>query len=126
MDFNYNFGDPISIKDIELYEARLNVKFPEQVKEFYSQINGLSVDSPALEVYNLDKVFVRNGLLYFGRFDNQYEVAFKFDKINMANQWDIVNPQNSYCITHTMASFWSNKIQVWLKNRREVWNEEKY
>ena len=125
-ELKYTIGDSVSITTIENIEQKLKVIFPKQVKVFYSNYNGLLTKNPSLELYKIEELELIEKLIIFGKFNNIYEVAFDTNTLNSANQWNIINVKNKYCITLTMASFWSNKIPVWLKSKREIWDAEIY
>ncbi|MBL1214984.1 MAG: SMI1/KNR4 family protein [Ignavibacteriae bacterium] len=107
---SYKFGAPIGKDEISNVEEKFEILFPEQVREFYTNYNGMKVQEPAFEIYSLNKLRILDNYLIFAKFNNEHEVAFDISKINQADQWNIMNIENGYCVTLTMASFWSNKI----------------
>lgn len=108
-------------------ESRLNVKFPEPVKLFYTFYNGLSVNDPHFEILSLEKLnWYSDHLIHFATFNFQHKACFDISKQNSAGQWMIVNGETGFQITMTMESFWSNKLLAWVEKRRPVWEQEEY
>ena len=120
----YEIGGPASEVDFALHESRLGILLPEQVKQFYRFANGIKVSMPRMEVYPLSEIENIGGHLFFCKFAGIHELAFDASELNAANQWNIVNANTGYLVTLTMASFWSNKVWVWLRQRREIWAPE--
>lgn len=122
--FTYTVGGGAAADDISVIELCLGVALPDQARNFYSNFNGLKVDYPGLEIFPLQKLrFVEPNRLYFAVLDNQVRLFFDTSDINSAGQWNIVT-SNGFVVTMTMASFWSNKIWMWLKHRKAIWKEE--
>ena len=118
----YSVGEPASVEQITEAEQRLNIHFPVQVKMFYQQFNGLSVENPPFQILSLSQSnFISPDLLHFSTFDSQHKVCFDTSRLNEAEQWFIVFADNRNQITFTMASFWSNKIWKWLDARQCIW-----
>ncbi len=106
-----HLNDPASNEDILRAENRLSIGFPQQIKMFYQHYNGVSLEDPHLEVLPLNELgYQSEGKIYFASFDNSVKVCFEINRLNEAKQWDIVNCENGFLITRTMASFWSNKV----------------
>ncbi len=113
-----------SKNEIRETEMKLNLSFPAQVKLFYETYNGLMVENPSLCIHPLEKMkFTAPGKLEFAIFDEIHPVCFDVTSINHGGQWNIV-AEKDFLVTFTMASFWSNKIWAWLRNRRTMWKEE--
>lgn len=121
---SYEFGSSNCLDDISKTEEKFDLVFPLQIKEFYINYDGMYVKDPAFEVYPLDKLRKIKDYLIFAKFNNEFEVAFDISRINRADQWNIVNIENGFCVTLTMASFWSNKIPAWIIRERKIWDKE--
>lgn len=125
-DLAYSLGRQASELELEQAEKKLGVLFPSQVKLFYRNYNGLHVETPAVEVLPIDALrFIFPERLHFATFDSSHRLCFDTSHTNEAGQWDIL-AENDFCVTFTMASFWSNKILAWVKNRRVIWEEVAY
>lgn len=107
-------------------ENRLNVSIPAKIKQFYSAFNGLSVNSPKLEVLPLSKLAVNSGIITFAIFNGSHKLGFNIAELNHCDQWSIVNVDTNYLVTYSMSSFWANKIWAWLRSQRTIWQEEVY
>ena len=125
-ELEFTLETAVSSSTIYNIEEKLNLKFPEQVKLFYLSCNGLATKHPSLHIYKIENLELDGNLLIFAKFNDTNEVAFDTSQLNNAKQWNIVNAKNKFCITQTMASFWSNKIPAWLKNKRQIWDKEDY
>ena len=109
--------------EIKQAEEKLGVLFPEQGKLFYGNYNGLHVEAPAVEVLPIEALeFIFPERLHFATFDRSHRLCFDTSHTNEAGQWNIL-AENDFCVTLTMASFWSNKIFAWVKNGRIIWDE---
>jgi len=126
LDLDFEKGEPASKDDIAETELRLGKSLPEQVRQFYSNYNGIKVDSPKFEILSLGRLHIDSGKIVFAIFDDTHRVAFKANILNSAGQWDIINADNDFLVTLTMASFWTNKIFAWLRKERAVWDVETY
>lgn len=120
---NFAMGIPTSRDAISHAEQRLNVLFPEQIKIFYSNINGLKVEDPKLEIFPIENVEKSSeDRLIFAILAGAHPLYFDLSRTNEANQWDIV-AEDGFVVTKTMASFWSNKIWAWVERRRSILEE---
>ncbi|GBC59936.1 hypothetical protein DENIS_0878 [Desulfonema ishimotonii] len=118
----YSLGNPLSEKELNLAEERLNLILPNQLKIFYKCYNGLKVDKPGLQIFPINDLELNNDkIINFALMDNKHMIAFDTSHLNDANQWNIINPKNNYLITLTFASFWSNKIWAWIDKHRAIW-----
>ena len=116
LGFEYVLGGQASDALISETEHRLSVTFPEQVRTFFFNYNGLRVEDPFLRILALEDLrFPNSDLLQFA-FIGEEKIFFDVSHLNAAGQWDIVN-ESKIPITLTMASFWSNKVWRWLKYR---------
>jgi len=120
----YVLVDGASGQDIADAQYRLGVVLPLGVRRFYSAHDGLMVASPPLDVFGLSRLRRTDFGIVFARFNGAQDVAFRVGAVNAAGEWDIVSVPSGFCVTKTMASFWSNKIFAWIDSRREVWAEE--
>ena len=124
-DAKYSINPGVTGYQLENSQALLGEAFPEQVADFYRNCNGLNVKDK-LEIYKLEDLQKCGSLIEFAIFDNKHSIAFDISSLNIAGHWDIVNSKNNLIITHTMASFTTNKIWAWLHRGRQVWDEEIY
>lgn len=105
-------------------EGRLSVKFPEQVAAFWSAFDGLEVDDPPFKILSVRGMKREGDLVIFGVCDRTVRVAFDVSGTNNAGQWSILNAETGYCITFTMASFWSVHMWSWIVKHRPFWYDE--
>ena len=123
LGFNYSLGEPTSESDVSQTAENLGVSFPAQVSLFYRHFNGLRVENPQIEVLPIEQLaFVFPNRLHFVTLDENRKLFFDTSHFNDAEQWDVVT-EDGFCVTLTMASFWSNKIWSWLERRRAIWEE---
>lgn len=107
-------------------ESRLG-HLPDQVRLFYSHVNGFSVEAPALKIERIENLRKdKEGTIPFCRLGQDIILSFDANEINEAGQWTIQNHETSHVVTLTMASFWSNKIFGWLDRERRIWELEDY
>jgi hypothetical protein len=125
LETEYHIECGISDAKIDEVQEAIGKKLPEQVKMFYKSCNGLSVNQK-LEIYEINKLNISDGILEFALFNGKYPVGFDISHINDAGQWSIINVETKFVITQTMASFLTNKIWAWLLRGRKIWAEEKY
>ena len=124
-EINYSLAGPASDTAIEETEQRLSVSFPQPVRSFYQHYNGLRVDDPELEILPLEQMlFSSSNLLRFARVNGDPYLHFDTSAMNNAGQWNIVTT-GGFCVTLSMASFWSNRMWTWIEKRRAIWQEER-
>jgi cell wall assembly regulator SMI1 len=104
-------------------ETRLGVKFPEQVESFWMAFDGLEVDIPPLKILPLSEMKREGELVVFCICDRTIRIAFHVGAANEAGQWSILNAETGYCITLTIASFWSIHMWSWIVKQRPMWND---
>jgi hypothetical protein len=102
-------------------EARLSVNFPEQVALFWMAFDGLEVDLPPFKILPLSEMKREGDLVVFCICDRTIRIAFDVRAANEAGQWSILNAETGYCITLTMASFWSTHLWSWIVKHRPIW-----
>ena len=123
----FQIGEPAVESAIVAFEERNGIKMPQQVKWFYLLCNGLKVEAPPLEIKSIEDLYTdKTGKIIFAIFDKRHRICFDVSKNNAASQWDILNYDNGFIVTLTLASFWTNKIFAWLDKRRTIWKEETY
>ena len=123
LGLKYSLGEPTSESDVSQTAETLGISFPAQVSLFYRHFNGLRVENPQLEILPIEQLdFVFPNLLHFVTLDGNRKLFFDTSHINDAEQWNVVT-ENGFCVTMTMASFWSNKIWAWLERKRVIWEE---
>lgn len=110
-----------SLQLIRETEERLGVKFPEQVASFWRFFDGLEVDAPPFKILSLSEMKREGKLVVFGVCDRLNRIAFDVGGANEAGQWSILNAETGYCITLTMASFWSVHMWSWIVKHRPIW-----
>lgn len=102
-------------------EERLGVSLPAQIVAFWTEINGLRVDDPPLEVLPLSQLYLEGTALIFASCHTDVRLAFDTSAINCAGEWSIISVHTRYRITLTMASFWSIHMWTWIVKRRPIW-----
>jgi hypothetical protein len=102
-------------------EARLGIKFPEQVVSFWMAFDGLEVDLPPFKILPFSEMKREGELVVFCLCDRTIRVAFDVRAENEAGQWSILNAETGYRITLTMASFWSTHMWSWIVKHRPIW-----
>jgi cell wall assembly regulator SMI1 len=123
-ELKYSLAGAVAEEDILSAEQRLSLSFPEQVKLFYRNFNGLRVDDPQLEVLPVGRLdFASPDRLHFATVDGKRGIFCDVSHINVAGQWDIV-ASDDYRATFTMASFWTTTIWAWVEKRRPIWQNE--
>jgi cell wall assembly regulator SMI1 len=102
-------------------EARLGLRFPEQVASFWVAFDGLEVDVPPFKILPLSEMKREGELVVFCICNRTIRIAFDVREANEAGQWSILNADTGYCITLTMASFWSTHMWSWIVKHRPIW-----
>jgi hypothetical protein len=124
-ELRYSLGSPASDSNLADAEQRLGAQFPKPVRSFYQHYNGLHVDDPRLEIFAVAEITSSShGLLHFATLDGDRDLHFNTSKLNAAEQWAIVTT-DGFCVTLSMASFWSNRMWSWIEKRRPIWQEER-
>ena len=122
-ELKYFLGNLASEVEVSQAAQNLGVSFPAQVALFYKNFNGLRVENPPLEVLPIERLnFAFPNRIHFATFDGEHRLYFDTLQTNDAEQWDIV-AEDRFCVTLTMASFWSNKIFAWVERKRVIWKE---
>lgn len=125
LNFEFILNEATSSKLFEKVENQLGLTIPEKTKHFYKVFNGLKTQNPQLTVFAIED-WKKNtdGLIHFATFNNSAEIFFDTRRLNQADQWTITNPASNYEITLSMSSFWSNKIWHWIKDQKEIWQDQ--
>ena len=95
-DTVYRLNAGASEMELRETERRLSLEFPEQVRAFWTSINGLTVKDPPFEVLPLAHFSGDAGLLVFARCNDNVRIAFDTSTKNVAGQWSIVNADTGY------------------------------
>ena len=120
-----SIGRKIDEQEILKIEEELNIKFPNQIKNFYKACNGIQVLEPNLVVLPIEKLtFIDRNKLLFATVGKSKELYFDTKKLNVAEQWSIKTLGTDYQVTFTMASFWTNKVWRWLNYQKPIWEDE--
>lgn len=86
------------------------------------KLNNLTINhknnSIIFDIHNIDGRFLQLARI------GSIIISFDRNKINEAEEWDIINLDNSFVITKTLSSFLNNKIWAWLERSREIWKDE--
>lgn len=110
---------------LDAAEARIGHRFPEQVRAFYSTHNGLAVAHPQFAILPVEDLTVdAKQLIHFATANGDTRIAFDCSHVNIADQWDIIESETGYRITHSLASFWTNKMWKWIDRRLAFWQGE--
>jgi hypothetical protein len=105
-------------------ESKLKLKFPGKVADFFVALSGLRTSNPEFLILPLQSLRIEQGLIHFATFDSLHDICFDISALNTAGEWDIIHKATGSIITHTIASFWSNKIWKWLEEGRPVWTDQ--
>jgi hypothetical protein len=110
------------------FNSKENLNYPASVQALYSNINGLKISEPrAFELLRFTDLELIDGkYLYFALINENQQICFDVTSLNAAGEWDIVELENKYLITKTLASFLTNKIWAWVERSRTIWKEESY
>jgi len=119
----YLLGDPVPDEIIAREAERLGVVFPKEIVIFYKYHNGIVIKGPDLQVYRIQDLKKIDGKILFACVDGNNNLCFDILDLNLAGQWNIVSCAKGNVITHTFASFWSNKIWAWIDKRRAIWED---
>ena len=120
----YELRPARSVSEIVASLEKLHLDLPESVFQFYQFCDGFFVRSPHLEVLPVHSLKLNSRDLLFATFDHEHHVAFNTSSRNVADEWDIVNVCTGFLITHTFASFITNKTWAWIDRQRPVWLDE--
>ncbi len=120
----YELHTPMAHADLAVALSAIHDSVPDSLLEFYGFCNGFRVSSPHLDVFGA-KVLQKDGeLVKFAIFDQSNCVAFDTSQLNDAGEWDIINLATGFRLTHTLASFMTNKTWAWIDWRRPVWRDD--
>ena len=114
-------------------EKRMNYKVQQTEKSIVNCNNALCIvlfqyiDGYRIKKDDREIVFklalLNNNYLQFAQIDN-IVIAADLQKVNEANEYNIVNYETKYVITKTFESFFTNKVWAWLDRKRTIWKEE--
>lgn len=117
----YELRTPKDSSEVVVELSRLVPHWPTPIVEFYQFCDGFQISNPHLDVAPVERLRVDGGKIPFATFDHQHRVAFDPSSINVADQWDIVNAETGFLVTHTMASFITNKVWAWVDRGKRIW-----
>ncbi len=120
----YELRTPLTHSDLAVALSTIHDSVPNSLVEFYRFCNGFYVVSPHLEVLGVDALQRDGDLIEFATFDRSSCVAFDITQLNDAGEWDIINHATGFRVTHTLASFLTNKTWAWIDRQRPVWRDE--
>lgn len=124
LNTTYEVNSAVTQCEVDDVSTKLEIFFPQKVLNFYSTYNGLSVNKMEFRLHPLrDLNFVTSTLVHFCSI-GEVQLCFETKDINCAEQWDIVEAETGYIVTHTMASFLTMQMWKWLRHSREFWKEE--
>ena len=111
-----------------ILEKLLDKEVPRAVEGLLTNFQGLEISFPRhFSIYKWsDMVLLENRFLCFAVMNENVKICFDTQELNTAKEWDIMNYSNRYLITHTTASFLTNKVWAWINRSRIVWEEEVY
>ena len=104
---NYDMRPGATVVQIEETEQRLKLQFCGRVASLWSLMDGLEVQDPPFQLLPLSDLTLENGLVVFATCNGIERLALDTRSINVAGEWDIVNPDTGYRLTLTIGSFWS-------------------
>ncbi len=119
---SYRLAPGATSEAIKEAEFRLGIRFPGQVTAFWMAFDGLEVDAPPFKILSLSQLQREGDLIVFCICDREIRIAFNVQASNQAGQWSIVTAETGYCITLTMASFWSVHMWSWIVKHRPIWH----
>lgn len=123
-EFTFKLNDGVNLSDIAYLEQQIGTELPKAIRIFWTYSDGLETENPSFNICRIkDFNFIGNSLIHFATFDKDIKVYFDASKLNIAKEWSIVNFDENYTLTLTMASFWSNKIWYWLDSKTEIWKD---
>ncbi len=101
---------------------------PQAVKAMFSVFNGLIISEPRhFELLKHSELIVLDErYLHFATMNSSERICFDMREINSAGEWDIINYNEGFIITKTIASYLTNKIWAWIDRERTIWKEETY
>ena len=107
---------------------KLNVSIPKSVESLYSNINGLKINEPrTFELLRFEEIkIIDDKYLFFAVVNDTVKICFVISHLNTAGEWDIVEFENKYVITKTLASFLTNKVWAWVDRAKTIWKQETY
>ena len=80
---------------INVAEERLGHHLPDQVRAFYSQWNGLTIDDPPFDIMPVENLSLDDQLrIHFATADGTHRICFDCSRLNEAEQWDIIDAEN--------------------------------
>lgn len=123
------------IDNLRRREKRMGYKVLQTEKCIVNYDNALSlvlfqyIDGYRIKKDDREIVFkialLNKNYLQFALIDNVI-IAADIQKINEANEYDIINYETKYVITKTFESFFTNKVWAWIDRKRTIWKEEIY
>lgn len=120
-EFRYTLGKNLQVDDFNSIEKKLKITIPDKIKDFYLVANGLITNNPEFEIVTIDSWEVNSEYIHFATFDQIHKIHFRISEVNQAGEWTICNLADSYEITLTISSFWSNKIWQWIMKNKKIW-----
>jgi len=100
---------------------------PAALIQFYTKFESIEFMAPRqmrnFSVNELQRNVKQEYLIVFGSVD-EVQLAYDTRSLNAAGEWTIVNGDNEYVITKTLASFYTNKLWAWIKRGKKIWEEE--
>ena len=83
--WSYTLGSPASESALIAAETRLGVTFPEQVKVFYRNYDGLVAGAPSVVVHSVANLrFLTEEYLLFATIANEHHFCFDVSSLNQA------------------------------------------
>ncbi len=122
-EFDAKFVDNIYIEKSKIYNI------PSSITDLYNRIKYFEIfGTHSFKLYSIDLVFsnkVNQEYLLFAVINN-VPLCFDTRFLNSAGEWDIVNGNDGFLVTKTLASLFVNKIWAWVDRDRKIWGEEIY
>lgn len=124
---SYSLNHNVNVSEEQIMTL-LGENIPSNVKVMLMDFGAFKIDKPrSFELLEFsDLKIIRERFLLFAIINDVENICFDMRKINSANEWDIINIKDEFIITHTLSSFFTNKVWAWIDRSRTIWKEEIY
>lgn len=90
-----------------------------------NHLHGISIRNKNRIIDFRFETLLDNRFLPFAQIEN-HVFCLDTQKLNCANQWNILEYHTKHLVTLTIGSFLLNKIWAWLDKGRTIWKDESY
>lgn len=119
----------VDVENIEFSRNRIeNLDYPKSVQDLYTNISFVKIAKPrAFELLRfIEFELIDEKYLFFALINETQKICFDVSHINSAGEWDIIELENKFLITKTLASLLTNKVWAWVERSRNIWEEESF